>query len=82
MSLASSGVAGFIGVRIGLRRVHMWPLGSLGCALGVVEIIRVAEFIDVHPGCHPVHAGSVVSLWCALGVVRFIRGRWVPWRAP
>ena len=40
VSLGSSGVAVFIGVRIGGCWVHQWWLDALGYALGVVGFIR------------------------------------------
>ena len=54
----SSGVAGFIGVRCGGRRVFSGPLGSFRFAFAIVGF---AGFIGVHPGVRRVHPGSLGS---------------------
>ena len=69
----SSVVAGFNGVRPGVRRVLSGLLGSLGCALGSLSSLGCAH------GCRRVHPGSLDSLVCVVG---FIRSRWVHWDAP
>ena len=53
-------------------RAHPGSLGSLGCTLGFVGLIRGRW---VH-SCAP--KGSLGSFGCALGVVVYICGRWGP----
>ena len=67
--------SGFIGVRVGGRRVHM---GSLECALGVVRFILCHW---VHWGMHWGSSGVDQLISVYLGVVGFVRGRWVHWGA-
>ena len=50
------GVAGFIRVPLGGRRVLSGSLGALGCALGTSGSFGVAEFIGLRPGGHPVRS--------------------------
>ena len=85
VSSGSSGVAAFIGVCPGGRRVHPMSLGSLGSALGVVGFIRGRW---VYCGALRASSRCDLEVYCSSAIAGFIvvhpggrSVRWVAWCA-